>query len=238
MNRFVATLLGAGLALGNAVAVVAQDPLDELYGLGVHAYFCGRLDVASQLLTQAIDAGSQDPRAYYFRGLAQSRQGGLGAGAADFQAGAELEVAARKAVNVAKALERIQGSHRVEIEKARQAARLTYRTQQLLVQRARLEAAEAASGAAPASAAGAVDPFAGGTRMLEGAPSEAPRPLQPTTPVPNTLEPTTPLPQPTTPMPTTPTPDPFGADASTNPFGNDPAPSPTPAKPDDSNPFQ
>ena len=42
--------------------------LDELYGEGVHRYFSADLNGADQILTQVVDSGSQDPRAYYFRG--------------------------------------------------------------------------------------------------------------------------------------------------------------------------
>ena len=51
---------------------IAQDPLDEMYGQAVHSYFRGDRGHAEELLNEIIDAGSQDPRAYYFRGLCQS----------------------------------------------------------------------------------------------------------------------------------------------------------------------
>lgn len=105
-------------------AAMAQDPRDELYGRAVHAFFRGDVDHAEQLLNDAISAGSEDPRAYIFRGLCQSRYG-IEAGTAAFQKGAELEIEGmRKIVNVGQALQRIQGPVRMEIEKARLKARL------------------------------------------------------------------------------------------------------------------
>ncbi|MEM9659386.1 MAG: hypothetical protein AAF961_13595, partial [Planctomycetota bacterium] len=39
-----------------------------VYGRGVHEYFAHRMHEADNLLSQVINAGSTDPRAYYFRG--------------------------------------------------------------------------------------------------------------------------------------------------------------------------
>ena len=109
-------------------AAMAQDPMDEMYGKAVHSFFRGDLDHAEQLLNDAISAGSEDPRAYYFRGLCQARFG-IESGNADFERGAELEIdGARKIVNVGQALQRVQGPVRIAIEKARLNARLASRT--------------------------------------------------------------------------------------------------------------
>lgn len=96
--------------------------LTELYGQGVHKYFSCDYFAADTLLSQAIDNGSNDPRAYYFRGLAREMIGG--GGDIDFEEGARLEAAGSVGVNVGAALTRIQGQVRAKIEKARQAARL------------------------------------------------------------------------------------------------------------------
>ena len=55
-----------------SVSAWAQDPLDDVYGHAVHAYFRGDAATAQQWLNEAIAAGSQDPRAYYYRGLCQA----------------------------------------------------------------------------------------------------------------------------------------------------------------------
>jgi hypothetical protein len=117
----------------------AQNPLDELYGKGVHAYFANNPTLAAELLTQAIDSGSQDPRAYYFRGLALASQGDSYAGQADYERGAELEASKRRSNNIGKALERIQGAQRREIEKARQNARVNWQAQQAAMQQLQMK---------------------------------------------------------------------------------------------------
>jgi len=103
-------------------ASAQSSVLTELYGQGVHKYFSCDYFAAEPLLSQAIDSGSKDPRAYYFRGLAREMNGG--GGDIDFEEGARLEAAGSVGVNVGVALTRIQGQVRVKIEKARQAARL------------------------------------------------------------------------------------------------------------------
>jgi hypothetical protein len=133
---FASLFTVVSLSLANFVH--AQDPLDEMYGRAVHSYFRGDSVGSSQLLTEVIDAGSLDPRAFYFRGLTQS-YGGVDASNPDFERAAQLEIEGKKVVNVGKALERIQGPSRVAIEKARAKARLASRSRVLEMQRARYE---------------------------------------------------------------------------------------------------
>ena len=125
-------------------SVSGQDPLDEMYGQAVHSFFRGDSVHAEELLSEVIGAGSMDPRAYYFRGLCQSH----GSYSADFDTGARLEIEGRKVVNVGKALERIQGAARVEIEKARAKARLTSRGRLLEIQRTKYEEMQRSGNAA------------------------------------------------------------------------------------------
>jgi len=108
----------------------AQDAvLSEFYGSGVHHYFAGNYSQAIADLGAAIDNGSRDPRAYYFRGLAKSRSGY--GGDADFQTGAALETSdSDQYYPVGKALERVQGSTRMRIERFRALARATAMSQQ------------------------------------------------------------------------------------------------------------
>ena len=126
---------------------VANDPLDEMYGQAVHSYFRGNSLHAEELLNEVISAGSQDPRAYYFRGLCQSHGGYVG-GTADFERAAQLEIEGKKVVNVGKALERIQGAARVEIEKTRVRARLASRARVLEMQRSSYDEMQRSGGAA------------------------------------------------------------------------------------------
>ena len=127
----------------------SQDPLDEMYGQAVHSFFRGDSKSAEALLNEVIDAGSQDPRAYFFRGLCKSNVG-VDASNPDFEKAAQLEIDGKKVVNVGKALERIQGQARIAIEKSRSKARLASRAQLLEIQRTRYEEAQRGGGSAQA----------------------------------------------------------------------------------------
>lgn len=122
--------------------------LDELYGEGVHRYFSGDLIGADEILTQVVDGGAQDPRAYYFRGLAREQLGYDSE--ADFEQGARLEAEGKRVVDVGNALSRIQGSLRTQIEISRRDARIQVRQQQLMLQRSRQPSGDAAGSRSPA----------------------------------------------------------------------------------------
>ena len=82
----------AGLVLFCTMPLAAQDAvLGQLYGNGVHAYFGQDYIRAHELFTQAIDGHTQDPRAYYFRGLTMLKLGRPQEADNDFKAGAKLE---------------------------------------------------------------------------------------------------------------------------------------------------
>ncbi len=207
MNR-ISLFLSCCLCLIASGMVQAQaDPLFELYGQGVHAYFKGDLEKANELLSAAIDAGTRDPRVHYFRGLVQTRQSGLGSGLADYENGAQLEYGAERgiAVNVPKALERVQGSMRAEIEKVRQNARVAARETNAMLQRARMESIRKNSGA-PAVPSEA-DGFSDGA-LTPGQPKEMPKVEE----IPSDA---------TVPAEITTTPDEPAADAGADPFGGD-----------------
>lgn len=137
--RFPKLALAALLTLSSSGLAMAQDPLMELYGKGVHTYFRGDHSTGANMLSEAISAGLQDPRAYYFRGLCNMSTLGVESALADFEEGARLEMAGRSSVDIGRALERIQGHARAEIEKARTKAKLAARSTILEQQKARLE---------------------------------------------------------------------------------------------------
>ena len=140
MFRAICFLLVSGSLIASLQAPRALGQADafvELYGEGVHRFFAGDLPATQELMTRVIDSGSDDPRAYYYRGLVQEYQGGDGT--ADFEQGARLEAEGRRAYPVGLALSRVQGSVRGKIEKARRDARVVYRQQQLAMEQARLE---------------------------------------------------------------------------------------------------
>ena len=110
-------LIGAGLSAARAAAEPA--PLIVAYGNGVHAYFGGDYQSSYDALSGVIEAGSNDPRAYYFRGLSALKLGRLDEAEADFQQGANLEAEGRGGVGgrtIGRALERVQGCDRLNLE--------------------------------------------------------------------------------------------------------------------------
>jgi hypothetical protein len=126
MSRFT-ILFVLGLVCLCAMPLAAQDAvLGQMYGSGVHAYFNEDYVKTHQCLTTAIDGKTQDPRAYYFRGLALLKLGRPQEAETDFKSGAKLESAVdpSRVYNVARALERIQGNDRATLEKYRLEARM------------------------------------------------------------------------------------------------------------------
>jgi hypothetical protein len=107
--------------------LVADDAvLGQIYGNGVHAYFGQEYQKAYDDFSSAIDGHSRDPRCYYFRGLTLLKLGRPEQAETDFEHGAKLESAVdqARAYDVARSLERIQGSDRSTLEKQRMKARI------------------------------------------------------------------------------------------------------------------
>lgn len=123
----------AGLAWSPLAAQPSVDsvPAQAVYGAGVHSFFAGQLGRSYDDLTNAIEAGSLDPRVYYFRGLAALRMGRTDEAEADFTKGAELEADPQRlmVVDVARSLERVQGPDRLQLERHRTRARLVSQQQ-------------------------------------------------------------------------------------------------------------
>lgn len=134
-------LVVAGVSVAGWQPAWGDDPvLAELYGRGVHAYFARDFQQAHQFLTMAIDKGTQDPRVYYFRGLTYAMTGRPQEAEADFRKGAELEAAdVDNYYNVSRALQRVQGSIRLTLEKHRQQARLEARERNERIARAKYQ---------------------------------------------------------------------------------------------------
>lgn len=109
--------------LGAIEPVIEDLSLAATYGSGVHSYFAGDYDRSYQDLSQVIEAGTGDPRAYYFRGLAALKLGRLDEAEADFSAGSSRE-SEGGAWPVARSLERVQGCDRLQLERHRRRARV------------------------------------------------------------------------------------------------------------------
>lgn len=184
----LALLLGG---LTTTTALNAQDPLDDVYGHAVHAYYRGDVETARDWLDRAIAAGSKDPRVHYYRGLCLSALGGdTSAGMDDFTTAADLEINGQKVVNVGKALERVQGPARCVIESIRRNARLVSRDRYLQLQKARYEESRRTpaglpprgADAPPTPVPAANDPFATGMDLNQGQATPMPNGNQPKPP--------------------------------------------------------
>ena len=98
-------VLVAGLASLSTVPLPAQEAvLGQKYGRGVHAYFAGDYPAAYEQLTTAIEAGSKDPRVFYFRGLTELKLGRQQEGKQDFIKGGTVGKQRRQQV-----LQRVEG---------------------------------------------------------------------------------------------------------------------------------
>ena len=101
-----------------------DDILSRIYGEGVHAYNRGDYRQAHERLTTTLESGNRDPRAYYFRGLTYLKLARPEQASRDFATAANLEVQdGNLADPVSRALTRIQGPDRLELESFRSEAR-------------------------------------------------------------------------------------------------------------------
>jgi hypothetical protein len=143
MRNFRNRACGWSLVLVSLWAVPASaqnEVLSQFYGSGVHNYWDRDYDAAMTELSAAIDGGSQDPRAFYYRGLAHLKRGNSYAAQADLQKGAALESAdVDQFYPVGKSLERLQGAERVKLERYRAIARAQARQRQVTRDAARYE---------------------------------------------------------------------------------------------------
>ena len=125
--------------------VQAQDSAEmaAVYGRGVHAYFGNRLSGAEQLFSQVIQAGSTDPRVFYFRAMTRLRTGRSHEAEEDMKIGAAYEArdpGSRHSIGTA--LQRVQGQGRRTLERFRREGRLNrvhQRRQQSLLRYEQLE---------------------------------------------------------------------------------------------------
>jgi len=130
MLRFRCGLIVLALAIAggspSAAEFVGEEPVAvrNAIGDGMHAYHAGDYDRAYDDLTNAIEAGTDDPRAYYFRGLAALRLGRTSEAEADFTTGADRELVTGSMRRASQSLERVQGTDRLSLERYRARARL------------------------------------------------------------------------------------------------------------------
>lgn len=126
--RIVVTIMGAVAAIGQVPAAefTGEDPLPlrDVIGAGIHAYHAGDFHRAYEDFTQAIEAGTHDPRGYYFRGLAALKMGRTSEAQADFTTAADRELETGGTRRISQSLERVQGPDRLTLERYRARARL------------------------------------------------------------------------------------------------------------------
>lgn len=130
MMRSTATVVFWFSIVGLPVPAIAAPtsaepmPLATAFGSGAHAFFACDYQRAYEELSNAIQAGTQDPRAWYFRGLAALRLGRVDEAEADFSTGAERESRGLGTWPVSRSLERVQGPDRLTLERHRARARV------------------------------------------------------------------------------------------------------------------
>ncbi|HEX4147871.1 MAG TPA: hypothetical protein VHY20_02745 [Pirellulales bacterium] len=169
-NMLCAIVLASTWAASPARADDAA--LEGIYGSGVEAYYTGDYVRAFDLLNSAVQAGSHDPRVYYFRGLAQTFLGRAPDAQRDFQKGAQLESSETAGVvDVGRSLERVQGPTRLLLERYRSAARLASVAER---ERQRILRYGHVRPAPPMAAAAAAGQQAAGAAAEEAAPAAAP----------------------------------------------------------------
>ncbi len=99
--------------------------IETLYGQAVHAFFGHDYQETVDLLGDVVKMKSEDPRVYFFLGLAHRRLGDNKQAERYFKQAARFELTGFKArdYQISEVLRRIQGTERQIIEKYRQQAR-------------------------------------------------------------------------------------------------------------------
>lgn len=127
MVRGVVTgFLMIGMLLGMMPALGSAQATDRLaskhYARGVQYFHQGRYGEAQQELDLATGYAPNDARIYFMRGMSKMRMGASYDAEADFQMGASIEVEHGRG-DVGVALQRLQGSERLTIERYRREAK-------------------------------------------------------------------------------------------------------------------
>lgn len=108
-------------ALTMSSASAAEPSAADQMAAAVESWRTGDLDGALGQLTEMIEAGTRDPRVYYYRALISEQSGSESD--KDLLAAAKLEAETTSTRLVNRALENVQGATRAKIEKYRAEAR-------------------------------------------------------------------------------------------------------------------
>lgn len=132
-NCFLATLSFILFTCCNIISLFGDTEFkasrsESLYGKGVHAFFDKDYAGAIDLLAQAEQLGSEDPRPYYFLALAHFRLKHNDKADDYFKKAARFEWEGQSVrdYNVSEALRRIQGNGRLHVERYRNQAKLDW----------------------------------------------------------------------------------------------------------------
>jgi len=112
---------------------------ESIYGNGVHAFFDRDYEEAVNILSKVEELKTEDPRPYYFLGLAYLRQKKTEQADKYFKKAAQLEFGGRalRDYAVSESLRRIQGEERLRLEKIRAEERINARLREQRLQEAR-----------------------------------------------------------------------------------------------------
>jgi hypothetical protein len=122
MFRFI---ISVPILLCHVVLAGAQTQyVMETYGDGVHAFNRSEYQRARSQFDKAISNGASDPRVYYFRAVTHLQNGDQGSAEQDIHTGAAYELEGRGTYDIGRALERVQGPHRLEFEAMRREAKM------------------------------------------------------------------------------------------------------------------
>ena len=124
LSKLLPAILLCSLVEGTLFAnnpLLVTDESDRLYGRGVHAFFDHNYGEAITILSRAGKINTEDPRPFYFLGLAHLRKNESELAEQYFRKAAQLEHSGRALRNyaVSESLRRIQGEERMRIENIR-----------------------------------------------------------------------------------------------------------------------
>ncbi|MEM9825413.1 MAG: hypothetical protein AAF958_02430 [Planctomycetota bacterium] len=126
MKKTLCAIVLAATALLPSPASAQNPILLDAYGRGVHSFYSGRTQEASQSLSAAVNGGLQDPRAYYYLGMVASQRGNQYEAENYWRQGAQLEAEGKIVGSIGRALTRFQGRGRIKLEEIRRKAKLDY----------------------------------------------------------------------------------------------------------------
>jgi len=122
VNCWLSGMIGLAVVAA-ADSLVAQQRVEseQVFGRSVHQYFAGEFAALIDQLNGVVEAGSQDPRVFYYRGLAHLQLEQPQRAHEDIRQGAEWEAIqfGKRNYNIGRALQRVQGNDRALIETAR-----------------------------------------------------------------------------------------------------------------------